>query len=79
MALDPNPATRDDLTGLLRDLLAEVRAMRRDAAQRETDARLAADQRHMDDYWLKIFVGTTALLLAAMAIAGGFIMAAIKM
>lgn len=79
MALDPNPATRDDLTGLLRDLLAEVRAMRRDAARRETDARLAADQRHMDDYWLKIFVGTTALLLAAMAIAGGFIMAAIKM
>lgn len=79
MAFDPNPAHRDELARLLRDLLAEVRAMRRDAARREIDAQRAVAQQHhqhMDDYWLKLIFGMGALLLAAIAIVGGFALAA---
>ena len=76
---DPNPAHRDELARLLRDLLAEVRAMRRDAARREIDAQRAVTRQHhqhMDDYWLKLIFGMGALLLAAIAIVGGFALAA---
>ena len=79
MAFDPNPAHRDEFARLLRDLLAEVRAMRRDAARREIDAQRAVPRQHhqhMDDYWLKITFGMGALLLAAIAIVGGFALAA---